>query len=911
MRKKAFIAIGLLLIFSSVSWAATCPSLNPLSSVTGVGDFQPTRVATGDAGVTYVSDYANNNVTAYAKDGSFLGKLSIKRPSGIAVDSSKNIYIGSSKEKKTFNTGGVTVYNPDFKELHDLGSGWGEFKYPTDLEVFDGKVYVVDSEDNVVKIFSEADGSLIKVFGGYGRNDGNLVRPTAIAADPQTGNVYVADSKLQYDTASKLWGMGAGLHVFTGDGVYVRNLPIYFNASLGAGSQKVYSPAGLHVDAAGNVYLTDTSAGKMLIFDATDTHACDFSFGTANHFPTGIAEGSDGRLLVVTQAEVRAYATERFVEMAVSPSQLALDAQECVTLTPGSVVYVTNKGTGTLDWSATADVPWIKLTPADGNINGKSSVNISIDANAKELAAGSSHEGVVTFTSQGDVKTVKVALAKAIAPTLSVAESALSFEVKGDVLPASQALNIVLDGDTSGLINWTATSDAAWAGVSPSSGSGGLSVAQAGVNSSGLSSLSSGVHSGQITISTACPQIAAQTVAVDLNYMKGGTIKVSSNIDEASYTITGPETYNGAGKDFLLEVVPAGTYTIAYDAVSGFMSPASYSLTVAENETVTFSANYTDLRENNRIVATPMKKGYQLSMFDGSGNASGAFDVAQGGDSGFNAVSQTASGDIDGDGVDEIVVAHDGGIVTAYEADGTQVAGINFYAFGIRSNVALAVADLDGDGRAEILAAPGSGNGDSTDIRAFGFDGTTTYDTGMIFSAYKKRWGVKMASGDMDGDGAVEFVTTRGGDIAATRNVVVRVFEADLTAGPGAWKGSEVITFEGGITYGGVSVASADMDADNVAEIVVATVPEKKAGETEVSIYNVSGDKLGSFMVSGTGLNIAAGDVDYDGSSEIVVSGADSSGVRVYGSDGALRAEFTAIEGASGVNISLGQIVGQ
>jgi len=140
MRKKAFVAICILLIFSSMSWAATCPSLSPQPSVTGVGDFKPTRVAAGKAGVIYVSDYFNNKVSAYAKDGSLLKSLKVKMPVGIAIDSSGHIYVGNVEENNTFFTGGVTVYDQDFNKLHDLGSGWGEFKYPGDIFIMDSKV---------------------------------------------------------------------------------------------------------------------------------------------------------------------------------------------------------------------------------------------------------------------------------------------------------------------------------------------------------------------------------------------------------------------------------------------------------------------------------------------------------------------------------------------------------------------------------------------------------------------------------------------------------------------------------------------------------------------------------------------------------------------------------------------------
>lgn len=70
-----------------------------------------------------------------------------------------------------------------------------------------------------------------------------------------------------------------------------------------------------------------------------------------------------------------------------------------------------------------------------------------------------------------------------------------------------------------------------------------------------------------------------------------GTINVSSNIS-SSWTITGPEVITGSGTSQSYPSKPAGTYTIAWGAVSGYTTPASQVLALDAGGTISFSGNY-------------------------------------------------------------------------------------------------------------------------------------------------------------------------------------------------------------------------------------------------------------------------------------------------------------------------------
>ncbi len=76
---------------------------------------------------------------------------------------------------------------------------------------------------------------------------------------------------------------------------------------------------------------------------------------------------------------------------------------------------------------------------------------------------------------------------------------------------------------------------------------------------------------------------------------KTGTITVTTNIDEASFSIAGPQgaTYAGTGKSLIIRGAPAGEYTITYAAVDEYNPPADDTKALAAGETIAFSGSYT------------------------------------------------------------------------------------------------------------------------------------------------------------------------------------------------------------------------------------------------------------------------------------------------------------------------------
>jgi fibronectin-binding autotransporter adhesin len=124
---------------------------------------------------------------------------------------------------------------------------------------------------------------------------------------------------------------------------------------------------------------------------------------------------------------------------------------------------------------------------------------------------------------------------------------------------------------------------------------------------------------------------------------------------------------------------------------------------------------------------------------------------------------RVAGGDVSGDGVDDIVTgAGNGGFGHVKVFDGSTGAEVrSFFAFGpnFSGGVYVAAGDLNGDGRADIVAGADAGAGPQVNI----FDGASGLSLGSFF-AYAPTFsgGVRVAVGDVNGDGSAEIVTGAG-----------------------------------------------------------------------------------------------------------------------------------------------------
>jgi hypothetical protein len=260
----------------------------------------------------------------------------------------------------------------------------------------------------------------------------------------------------------------------------------------------------------------------------------------------------------------------------------------------------------------------------------------------------------------------------------------------------------------------------------------------------------------------------------------------------------------------------------------------------------------------------------------------------------FRGGVRVAVGDVNGDRIPDIIAAAGpggGGIVKVFSgANGRLLHTFSAGDAGFTGGINVAVGDVNGDGKADVIA--GQDAGGSPRVRVFsGANGGVLYNFTAYDTAY--RGGVRVAAGDVNGDGKADIITAPGAGIAA----IVKVFS-------GA-NGSLLSSFQalGAGFSGGAFIAAGDVDGDGRADIVTGS---GSGSAPRVNVYSgATGGLLRSFLAYDAaftgGVRVAARDVNGDGRSDIVVGAGlgDAREVRVFdGLSTALIDRFFAYESA-------------
>lgn len=231
----------------------------------------PQAVAVDSAGNLYIADTANNVVREVASNGNIStilgngtagsGNTQLNGPQGIAVDSAGNVYVSDTQNARVLKIAGGTATTVAGSGKPGFGGDGGaaasaQLNTPVGLAVdAAGNLYIADFGNN--RIREVAGGAVSTVAGsvqGFGGDGGpataaQLNAPQGVALD-KAGNLYITDTLnnrvrvVSNGIISTLAGTGiAGL---SGDG----------GAALTA---QLVSPAGIVVDGAGNIFISDTS----------------------------------------------------------------------------------------------------------------------------------------------------------------------------------------------------------------------------------------------------------------------------------------------------------------------------------------------------------------------------------------------------------------------------------------------------------------------------------------------------------------------------------------------------------------------------------------------------------------------------------------------------------------------------
>ncbi len=259
-----------------------------------------------------------------------------------------------------------------------------------------------------------------------------------------------------------------------------------------------------------------------------------------------------------------------------------------------------------------------------------------------------------------------------------------------------------------------------------------------------------------------------------------------------------------------------------------------------------------------------------------------------------------ASGDLNNDGNDEIITAPKKGLesnIKIFNEDGDMLFNFLAYPYAYKGGATVVVADLDGDGKKEIITAPNAGF--EPLVKIFSREGKFI----RSFLAYPASFkgGVSIAVGDVRDEGGREIITAPGrGGVPQ-----VKIFSRD---------GRKLNDFIVGNRYdaSGLQLASGDLDANprrRQAELLIS----RMSGSGLVGAYDFRGGRRfqwQSYSATFSGnVKVLSADLNRDGFTDIITV-PESGGaphVRIFDYRGRLVFSFYAFE--SSINHGLAATV--
>jgi hypothetical protein len=342
--------------------SGTCTLFAGVTDVPGTDNAHfmwPEDVAVDSSGNVYVSDPVAHRVQKFNSSGTYIGTVGetlvpyvpdavrLNKPWGVAVAPDGSIYMTENRGFRLvkMNAAGVQqwtvgqagVYGSD--NAH-FGDWWAGIEGSPAVDAA-GRVYVPDTANHRVQIFS-ASGAYSATFGsGPGTGNYEFSCPATLAISPVNGDIFVVDhcnhrvmvynSNRVYKTRIGVTGepgsdnahfnLPYGVAVDASGNVYVADTEnhrvqkctpsgINYTCSTFAGETGVFGddfghlhPLEVAVDRAGRVYVSDTWNNRIQVFDATGAYLTTVggswdSTSGGLRAPSGIAVDGAGNLYV-------------------------------------------------------------------------------------------------------------------------------------------------------------------------------------------------------------------------------------------------------------------------------------------------------------------------------------------------------------------------------------------------------------------------------------------------------------------------------------------------------------------------------------------------------------------------------------------------------------------------------------
>ncbi|MBV8729572.1 MAG: hypothetical protein JO336_07165, partial [Acidobacteriia bacterium] len=277
---------------------------------------------------------AGNSRAGYSGDGGPATQAQLNAPTGLAIDASGDIFIadtGNNAVREVTPNGNITTVagNGTPGNSGDAGPATqAQLHGPSGVAVdSSGDVYIADSGNNTIRI-ATSDGN-INTFAGDGYANfypaanqvetptrGELHNPQDVGTGPN-GGIYIVDTGNSYirlvvnGAISAIAGSGAV--GFAGDGGAANAV-----TTTGGGGVGLYDPEAIAFDSAGNYYLADAGNSRIRKIDTKSiihTFAGSGAIGFGGdgspavaavfNFPTGIAIDSQGNMYIADSGNAR------------------------------------------------------------------------------------------------------------------------------------------------------------------------------------------------------------------------------------------------------------------------------------------------------------------------------------------------------------------------------------------------------------------------------------------------------------------------------------------------------------------------------------------------------------------------------------------------------------------------------
>ena len=208
-------------------------------------------------------------------------------PRGIAVDPvTGHLWVANTKQYnihiiRTDTCGAAPPAGGVQSRFGSQGTGLDQFNWPHSIVIrgsdADRVAFIADTNNHRIVAYHVATRTPITSFGSSGSGNGNFRFPTAVALDPATGNLFVADSGNDRIVELSVSADGGS---FTWEGTYTGGFS---------------GPQGVALDPQGRIFVADTANDRLVILRPSGTR-----LGTVTGLsgPESVSVDPSGRIYV-------------------------------------------------------------------------------------------------------------------------------------------------------------------------------------------------------------------------------------------------------------------------------------------------------------------------------------------------------------------------------------------------------------------------------------------------------------------------------------------------------------------------------------------------------------------------------------------------------------------------------------